>query len=152
MSACSLHLSLHVVPTICPEACLSTRLYFAQSWHQQMPKTLVTHVQLAGIPAGCSLWMFQAQCTCAVVQSLQLIVQEDFGPHAHVATNIMMQDIVEDFPEYLDAYLRLACIERKQGNLKKAIEWAEKGVDRAEACSKGSSSHTDLLAMAGQLR
>ena len=62
-----------------------------------------------------------------------------------------IQDIVDDFPEYLDAYLRLACIERKQGNLTKAIDWAEKGVDRAEACSKGSSSHTDLLAMAGQL-
>ena len=57
---------------------------------------------------------------------------------------------MEDFPDYLDAYLRLACIERKQGNLKKAIEWAEKGVDRAEASSKGSPSHTDLLAMAGQ--
>jgi len=61
-----------------------------------------------------------------------------------------MQDIVSDFPDYLDAYMRLACIERKQGNLKKAIEWAEKGVDRAEACSKGSSSHSDLLAMTGQ--
>ena len=61
-----------------------------------------------------------------------------------------MQDIVSDYPDYLDAYLRLACIERKQGNLKKAIEWAEKGVDRAEASSKGSGSHTDLLAMAGQ--
>ncbi|DBA73696.1 TPA: hypothetical protein ACH3X2_009676 [Trebouxia sp. C0005] len=60
-------------------------------------------------------------------------------------------DIVSDFPDYLDAYMRLACIERKQGNLKKAIEWAEKGVDRAEACSKGSSSHSDLLAMTGQL-
>ena len=59
------------------------------------------------------------------------------------------QDIVAEFPDYLDAYLRLACIERKQGNLKKAIEWAEKGVDRAEASSKGSTSHTDLLAMAG---
>lgn len=62
---------------------------------------------------------------------------------------ISMQDIVSDFPDYLDAYMRLACIERKQGNLKKAIEWAEKGVDRAEACSKGSSSHSDLLAMTG---
>lgn len=61
-----------------------------------------------------------------------------------------MQDIVSDFPDYLDAYMRLACIERKQGNLKKAIEWAEKGVNRAEACSKGSSSHSDLLAMTGQ--
>lgn len=65
-------------------------------------------------------------------------------------SDIPMQDIVSDFPDYLDAYMRLACIERKQGNLKKAIEWAEKGVDRAEACSKGSSSHSDLLAMTGQ--
>lgn len=60
-----------------------------------------------------------------------------------------MQDIVADYPDYLDAYLRLACIERKQGNLKKAIDWAEKGIDRAEASNKGSASHTDLLAMAG---
>jgi len=67
-----------------------------------------------------------------------------------VSRRINMQDIVSDFPDYLDAYMRLACIERKQGNLKKAIEWAEKGVDRAEACSKGSSSHSDLLAMTGQ--
>ena len=62
-----------------------------------------------------------------------------------------LQDIAADYPDYLDAYLRLACIERKQGNLKKAIDWAEKGIDRAEASSKGSASHTDLLAMAGQL-
>ena len=62
-----------------------------------------------------------------------------------------LQDIAADYPDYLDAYLRLACIERKQGNLKKAIDWAEKGIDRAEAASKGSASHTDLLAMAGQL-
>ena len=64
---------------------------------------------------------------------------------------LVLQDIAEDYPDYLDAYLRLACIERKQGNLKKAIDWAEKGIDRAEATSKGSASHTDLLAMAGQL-
>ena len=62
-----------------------------------------------------------------------------------------LQDIAADYPDYLDAYLRLACIERKQGNLKKAIDWAEKGIDHAEATSKGSASHTDLLAMAGQL-
>lgn len=62
-----------------------------------------------------------------------------------------LQDIAADYPDYLDAYLRLACIERKQGNLKKAIDWAEKGIDRAEATSKGSASHTDLLALAGQL-
>ena len=61
----------------------------------------------------------------------------------------LLQDIAEDYSDYLDAYLRLACIERKQGNLKKAIDWAEKGIDRADATSKGSSSHTDLLAMAG---
>ena len=62
----------------------------------------------------------------------------------------LLQDIAADFPDYLDAYLRLACIERKQGNLKKAIDWTEKGIDRAETSSKGSASHTDLLAMAGQ--
>lgn len=64
---------------------------------------------------------------------------------------MVLQDIAEDYPDYLDAYLRLACIERKLGNLKKAIDWAEKGIDRAEATNKGSASHTDLLAMAGQL-
>ncbi|KAL3140102.1 hypothetical protein ABBQ38_004382 [Trebouxia sp. C0009 RCD-2024] len=63
----------------------------------------------------------------------------------------LFSDIAADYPDYLDAYLRLACIERKQGNLKKAIDWTEKGIDRAETSSKGSASHTDLLAMAGQL-
>ena len=62
----------------------------------------------------------------------------------------LLQDMVEEFPDYLDGYLRLACIERKRGNLKKAIHWAEQGIDKAEASSKGSPSHTDLLAMAGQ--
>lgn len=57
--------------------------------------------------------------------------------------------MVEEFPDYLDGYVRLACIERKRGNFKKAIQWAEMGIDKAEASSKGSASHTDLLAMAG---
>ena len=63
----------------------------------------------------------------------------------------MLQDMVEEFPDYLDGYVRLACIERKRGNFKKAIQWAEKGIDKAEASNKGSASHTDLLAMAGAL-
>lgn len=70
--------------------------------------------------------------------------------HLQLTWPAFLQDIAADYPDYLDAYLRLACIERKQGNLKKAIDWAEKGIDRAEAASKGSASHTDLLAMAGE--
>lgn len=56
---------------------------------------------------------------------------------------------MEEFPDYLDGYVRLACIERKRGNFRKAIQWAEMGIDKAEASNKGSPSHTDLLAMAG---
>ena len=42
------------------------------------------------------------------------------------------QDILAEFPEYLDCYFRLAWISRNKGNHAEALRWAEKALDVKE--------------------
>lgn len=54
------------------------------------------------------------------------------------------QEILAVQPDYIDCYLRLACVARAKGAIATALEWARKALSR-------QGGHTDALALISQL-
>lgn len=57
------------------------------------------------------------------------------------------KEILENFPNYLDCYFRLAMIARAQGDYNKAFEWAHKALDLKQGVQ---GKDANALALTGE--